>query len=189
MRRRKIRKKPSHRVSATKLVLALAATALACVQTLVFALPLAAGSTQAPSEVDSTKESSPSEEPTAASSEKDEFIASWAASIDAFDAGYPLEGYGETFAAAAYDYGVDPRLSPAIARVESGSGRTCAYPCNAWGWGTQSWSGWPDAIYGHVAGLASAYGTQLSWDMALVYCPEDPDTWYAQVEGCMAQMG
>ena len=122
-------------------------------------------------------------------SEREEFVGAWAPSIDAFNAGYPLEGYGAAFAEAAYDFGVDPRLSPAIARVESGSGQNYAYACNAWGWGTASWGDWESAIYAHVEGLATNYGTELDWGMAARYCPEHPDDWYAQVEGCMAQMG
>jgi hypothetical protein len=120
-----------------------------------------------------------------ADAERDAYVATWAERIDAFNAGYPLEGYGETFAAAAYEYGIDPRYSPAIARVESGSGLNCAYAYNAWGWGAQSWSDWGSAIYGHVAGLATSYGSTLSWDAALSYNEENPDGWYAEVEASM----
>lgn len=133
----------------------------------------------------------PASEPEAAPAEPDEretFVSTWAERIDAFNAGYPLEGYGRTFAEAAYDYGVDPRLSPAIARVESGSGTNCAYSCNAWGWGTQSWSDWDSAIWAHVGGFASAYGSSLSYDVASAYNELDPDGWYAEVEGCLYQI-
>ena len=51
--------------------------------------------------------------------DRDTFIAEWAPRIDAYMAGYPLAGYGSVFAAAAWDYGVDPRFSPAISWVES----------------------------------------------------------------------
>ena len=47
------------------------------------------------------------------------FVAEWSARIDAYLAGSPLEGYGSTFAAAAWKYGVDPRWSPAISNTES----------------------------------------------------------------------
>lgn len=136
---------------------------------------------------------SPGAEPTAESqdakdAERDDYIATWAERIDAFNAGYPLEGYGATFAAAAWDCGVDPRYSPAIARVESGSGMNCTYSCNAWGWGSSSWPDWDSAIYAHVAGLAEGYGHTLSYEAALSYNELTPDEWYAQVESCMYQI-
>ena len=130
---------------------------------------------------------STAEEPEA---EKDEartaFVDTWAERIDAFDAGTPLEGYGRTFAEAAYEYGVDPRWSPAIARVESGSGAGCVYECNAWGWGQQSWPDWDTAIYAHVAGLAQGYGSTISYEAAASYNEENPDGWYEEVSASMA---
>ena len=68
-------------------------------------------------------------------------VSSWAARIDAYLSSYgaPLAGHGATFAQAALDYGVDPRISPAISIIESGGGKVCFLPHNAWGWGTASW--------------------------------------------------
>lgn len=128
------------------------------------------------------------EQETQQDDQRNAFVSTWAARIDAFNAGYPLEGYGATFAEAAYDYGIDPRFSPAIARVESGSGANCTYACNAWGWGSSSWGDWGTAIYAHVAGLAANYGTTLSYGIAQTYNEENPDEWYAQVEQCMYQI-
>ena len=131
------------------------------------------------------------EEPDDASAEQDEretYVSTWAERIDAFNAGYPLEGYGRAFAEAAYAYGVDPRYSPAIARVESGSGRTCAYAHNAWGWGAVGWSDWETAIDAQVSGLASGYGYTLTAAAAQSYNEASPDEWYAQVESCMYQI-
>lgn len=133
-------------------------------------------------------EKAPKDEKDAADAERDAYIATWAERIDAFNAGYPLEGYGATFAAAAYEYGVDPRYSPAIARVESGSGLNCTYSCNAWGWGSSSWGDWETAIYAHVAGLAQGYGHTISYEAALSYNELNPDEWYSQVESCMYQI-
>ena len=65
------------------------------------------------------------------SSERDAFVAQWAGRIDAYLAGSPMAGQGATFAAAAWDYGVDPRFSPAIAFVESTLGAYCFLPYNA----------------------------------------------------------
>ena len=116
------------------------------------------------------------------------FVSTWAERIDAFNAGYPLEGYGRTFAEAAYDYGIDPRLPPAIARVESGSGEVCFNPYNAWGWGDASWGDWDSAIRGFTASFAEGYGYTLSYEMAEVYNQANVDEWYNWVASCMAEI-
>ena len=119
------------------------------------------------------------------SSDKSSFVAQWAGRIDAYLAGSPLAGQGTTFASAAWDYGVDPRWSPAIAYVESSLGAYCFLPHNAWGWGSSSWGSWEEAIYAHVAGLARGYGYTISYEAALKYCPPNADEWYAI---CSTQM-
>lgn len=119
---------------------------------------------------------------------RDEFISVWAARIDAFNAGYPLAGYGYAFATAAYDCGVDPRWSPAIARMESSSGLYCFASHNAWGWGDVDWPDWETAIYSHVAGLGSGYGYTLTWGAAQTYCPPNASHWYSSVSSCMQQI-
>ena len=105
----------------------------------------------------------------------------WQPRIDAYLAGSPLSGHGKTFAEAAWDYGVDPRLSPAISCVESSKGAVCFRPHNAWGWGSSSWPDWDTAIRSHVAGLASGYGGQLSVSTAQKYCPPTWQEWYSSV--------
>lgn len=122
------------------------------------------------------------------SSDRDAFIAQWAPRIDAYLAGSAMGGQGSVFAAAAWDYGVDPRISPAIACVESGKGAYCFHPYNAWGWGAYSWSDWTDAIYGHVGGFSRGYGSTLDYDDALSYCPPNADFWYNSVLSEMAQI-
>ena len=114
-------------------------------------------------------------------SDQEKFVAEWAPRIDAYLAGSPLAGQGTTFAQAAWQYGCDPRLSPAISMVESGQGRNCFLPYNAWGWGSSSWNSWEEAIWAHVAGLASGYGGQLTYAGAQKYCPPNADAWYASV--------
>lgn len=121
-------------------------------------------------------------------SDRDIFINDWGARIDAYLGGSPLGGYGRTFAAAAWDYGVDPRFSPAIAYAESSLGAYCFRPHNAWGWGNASWGSWEEAIYAHVAGLARGYGYTLTYDGALKYCPPNADYWYNTVAGQMAMI-
>jgi len=118
--------------------------------------------------------------------DRDTFIAEWAPRIDAYMAGYPLAGYGSVFAAAAWDYGVDPRFSPAISWVESSKGLYCYRSFNAWGWGGISWSSWEEAIDAHVRGLARGYGYTVSEAGAKKYCPPNWEHWYNTV---CAEMG
>ena len=106
------------------------------------------------------------------------FINEWAARIDAYLAGSPLGGQGKTFAAAAWEYGVDPRWSPAISFTESSKGADCFHPYNAWGWGAVSWGSWEEAINAHVRGLARGYGYTISVEAAQKYCPPNWEKWY-----------
>ena len=115
------------------------------------------------------------------SESKTAFVNEWQPRIDAYLAGSPLAGYGKTFAEAAWTYGVDPRLSPAISCVESSRGAVCFKSHNAWGWGSSSWDDWDTAIRDHVKGLASGYGGQLSVSTAQKYCPPTWESWYASV--------
>lgn len=117
--------------------------------------------------------------------DKAAFVAQWAGRIDGYLAGSPLAGTGELFAAAAWDYGVDPRWSPAISTVESSKGAACFKPHNAWGWGSASWGSWEEAINAHVAGLARGYGYTLSESAAKKYCPPNWRHWY---DRCAAEM-
>ena len=106
------------------------------------------------------------------------FINEWSTRIDAYLAGSALAGQGTTFAKAAWDYGVDPRWSPAIAFTESTLGANCFMPYNAWGWGSASWSSWEEAIPAHVSGLARGYGYTISIENAQKYCPPNWEAWY-----------
>ena len=119
------------------------------------------------------------------SSDEATFIAEWGSRIDAYLSGTPLAGYGSVFAEAAWDYGVDPRWSPAISYVESSCGRYCFKSHNAWGWGSVSWDSWEEAIRGHVSGLARGYGYTLTMANARKYCPPNAQHWY---DTCLAQM-
>ncbi len=120
--------------------------------------------------------------------ERQEFAETWGERIDAFNAGYPLEGYGETFAYAAYDYGIDPRIAPAIARVESGSGSNCFRSHNAWGWGSVSWADWETAIWAFEQGFSEKYGAEMTYEVAQVYNQANVDEWYARVTSCMDEV-
>lgn len=109
---------------------------------------------------------------------KSAFISTWTKRIDNYLAGSPLAGQGSTFATAAWNYGVDPRWSPAIAYTESSLGAACFKPYNAWGWGSSGWGSWEEAINAHVAGLAHGYGSTISITAAQKYCPPNWQTWY-----------
>lgn len=116
---------------------------------------------------------------------KDAFIAEWTERIDNYLEGTALEGYGATFAEAAWENGVDPRWSPAISNTESGNGKQCFLSHNAWGWGQSSWSDWDTAIREHVKGLATVYGYTITQRAAAVYCPPNSQHWY---ENTLSQM-
>ncbi len=122
----------------------------------------------------------------AAESARAAYVAEWAPRIDAYLAGSALAGTGEAFACAAYDYGVDPRFSPAVSAVESSKGAKCFKAHNAWGWGRSSWGSWEEAIRAHVAGLARSYGGELTKGAAQKYCTSNPSGWYANVSAQMA---
>lgn len=116
------------------------------------------------------------------------FVSTWTTRIDSYLAGSPLAGHGRTFAESAWDYGVDPRWSPAIACIESGKGRYCANTCNAWGMtavggGWCSWPDWDTAIRSAVRYL-SGYGYTISLRAASIYCPPGGE-WYAAVSSQM----
>ena len=111
---------------------------------------------------------------------KDAFIEEWTARIDAYLAGSPLSGYGEVFATAAWENGVDPRWSPAISNTESSKGSVCFKSYNAWGWGSSSWSSWEEAINAHVAGLAAGYGSTITPSAAAKYCPPTATSWFVK---------
>ena len=115
------------------------------------------------------------------SEDRETFVSIWTPRIDAYLAGSSLAGQGATFAAAAWDYGVDPRFSPAISCIESSKGDVCFLPHNAWGWGSVSWDSWEEAINDHVAGLARGYGYTVSVDGAKRYCPPNWAFWYSRV--------
>lgn len=153
------------------------------------------GEAQAPAETNDSGESADEEEPAytepaaatevVLSGDEASFVNEWAPRIDAYLAGSPLAGQGTTFARAAYQYGVDPRFSPAISFTESSKGLCCFLPHNAWGWGSASWDSWEEAIYDHVAGLASGYGGQISIEGAQKYCPPNWQAWYDRTLGQM----
>lgn len=122
------------------------------------------------------------------SADEKAFVDEWTARINAYLEGTELAGQGRNFAVAAWDYGVDPRWSPAISYVESSCGANCFRSYNAWGWGNKSWGSWDEAIDAHVSGLARIYGSTLTYSAAQKYCPSGPDSWYNNVLNQMNQI-
>lgn len=113
-------------------------------------------------------------------SDKAAFVNSWGSRINSYLSGSPLSGYGRNFAEAAWNYGVDPRWSPAISHTESSKGLYCYRPYNAWGWGGISWGSWEESIDAHVRGLANGYGYTISEAAAQKYCPGSWQSWYSK---------
>lgn len=134
---------------------------------------------------EATNVSAPSDDGADWSADQKAFVDEWSARIDAYLAGSPLAGQGTTFAVAAWNYGVDPRWSPAISCTESSKGAACFLPHNAWGWGSESYASWEEAIDSHVRGLARGYGYTISIEAAQKYCPPNAQHWY---ETTLAQM-
>ena len=114
----------------------------------------------------------------------------WTSRIDNYLAGSPMAGQGYNFAVAAWNTGVDPRWSPAIACIESTKGAYCANSYNAWGWsarggGWRSFGSWSEGISAHVAYLGANYGSTLTPAAAKKYCPPTWQDWYNKVAAQM----
>lgn len=123
------------------------------------------------------------------SASKQAFVSKWAPRINSYLAGSPTAGTGKAYAAAAWDYGVDPRWAPAISTVESSKGAACFASYNAWGYGSRGFSSWSDGIYTVVAGLGSdLYGGALTQAAAKTYCPPNWQSWYNSCAREMAKI-
>lgn len=123
------------------------------------------------------------------SSSKQAFVNKWAPRINSYLSGSPTAGTGKAYAAAAWDYGVDPRWAPAISTVESSKGAACFASYNAWGYGGRSFSSWSDGIYTVVAALGSdLYGGALTQAAAKTYCPPSWQSWYSKCASEMAKI-
>ena len=134
------------------------------------------------------------------------FVEKWGKAIDAFMEAYakeagevPLRSHGRLMASAAYRYRIDPRLCAAVSIAESGGGRSCIKPYNAWGWGAvdsnpyegaASWNSFDEAIEqwhkgmaGSKTGLATARTVST---LAVVYCSNP--AWGADVAEAMGKI-
>lgn len=85
--------------------------------------------------------------------------------------GRPLAAYSDTIAKACYETGMSPYWFCTISIVESGAGANCFRSCNAWGYGSYSWSSWEEAIPSFCASFVRGYGSGLTPSSHLTYCP------------------
>lgn len=111
--------------------------------------------------------------------DKISYVREWGQRNNNYLAGYPMEGTGYIIAAAAYDNNVDPRHCAAVACLESGKGRACFRPYNAWGWmAATNWESWEQAINEYTAAFGSRYGYCFTYDSCLLYSGGNPDYYY-----------
>ncbi len=127
---------------------------------------------------------------------RDQFVYTWSHRIDSYLAGSPMAGSGQAFAEAAWDNGVDPRWSPAIATIESTKGRFVPYgnSNNAWGWtaaggGFRRFGSFSEGARAHVNYLANVYGSTLTPSAAKTYVGTSHwSYWYSSVLAQMEQI-
>lgn len=77
------------------------------------------------------------------------YVTEWGKRVDKYLRGSKMAGTGYLNAKWAYDTGVDARLAPAIAKVESGKGAApygCKYNVWGWVWCPPTMYSWDDAI-------------------------------------------
>lgn len=122
--------------------------------------------------------------------EEEQLQKEWIDRINNYLSGSPMAGQGEHFLRASQKYNIDPRLSVAIATVESGKGRHQANSYNAWGVrsgsGWRGYSSWEDAIYSHASLIKRVYGASSTPEsMAKKYCPPTWQSWAGKVRGEM----
>ncbi len=127
---------------------------------------------------------------------RDAFVSTWTKRIDNYLAGSPMAGTGRAFAEAAWDSGVDPRWSPAIAHAESTKGRYVPYgnSNNAWGWtavggGFRRFDSFEEGARAHVSYLGRVYGPSITPSAAKKYVGTSHwNYWYSSVLAQMEQI-
>ena len=104
----------------------------------------------------------------------------------------PLADYAEKFVEVANKYGLDYRLLPAIATVESSGGKNNFRKYNAWGWGNKSFGSFEEGIEVVGKGLKNNYidkGRDTVEKMAPIYCPPNYKNWAKSVNQFMLEIG
>ena len=103
----------------------------------------------------------------------------------------PLADYAEKFVEVANKYGLDYRLLPAIATIESSGGKNNFRKYNAWGWGNKSFSSFEEGIETVGKGLKTGYidkGRDTVEEIAPVYCPPNYKNWARSVNQFMNEI-
>ena len=103
----------------------------------------------------------------------------------------PLSEYANKFVEIANKYGLDYRLLPAIATMESGGGKNNFSSYNAWGWGNASFNSFEEGIEVVGKGLKIGYidqGIDTVEEIALVYCPPNYKNWANGVNQFMSEI-
>ena len=103
----------------------------------------------------------------------------------------PLADYAEKFVEVANKYGLDYRLLPAIATVESGGGKSNFRSYNAWGWGNKGFTSFEEGIEVVGKGLKMGYvdkGRDTVEEIAPVYCPPNYKNWARSVNQFMFEI-
>lgn len=103
----------------------------------------------------------------------------------------PLAEYAQKFVEVANKYGLDYRLLPAIATVESGGGKSNFRSYNAWGWGNKGFTSFEEGIEVVGRGLKTGYidkGRDTVEEIAPVYCPPNYKNWARSVNQFMLEI-
>ncbi|WKZ24251.1 MAG: hypothetical protein QY312_01430 [Candidatus Dojkabacteria bacterium] len=102
----------------------------------------------------------------------------------------PLEAHAEDFVRAADSYGIDYRLLPAIAMIESSGGKFLFRPYNPFGWGRSGFPSFTAAIYDVARGMSRYYagGLREPERIAYRYNPVTPESWGRKARTFMNQM-
>ena len=104
----------------------------------------------------------------------------------------PLAEYAQKFVEVANKYGLDYRLLPAIATVESGGGKSNFRSYNAWGWGNKGFTSFEEGIEVVGRGLKTGYidkGSDTVDEIAPIYCPPNYKNWARSVNQFMLEIG
>ncbi len=160
----------------------------------------ASGSTFTPTNPETKTEvevpTKPSTGPVDWSVGRDAFVNTWSSRINSYLSGSPMAGTGQAFAEAAWNSGVDPRWSPAIAMAESTKGAYVPYgnSNNAWGWtavggGFRRFGSFDEGARQHVAYLGRVYGPTVTPSAAKKYVGTAHwSYWYSKVVAQMERM-
>lgn len=102
----------------------------------------------------------------------------------------PLMAHAVKFVEVADKYGLDYRLLPAIATMESGGGKSLFRSYNAWGYGKYNFSSFDEGIETVGAGLKKYKdrGLVTPGQIAPVYCPPNATNWAKGVEQFMNEI-